>query len=174
MKRLPVNMNYLLIAGTVLLLVICYELAFKQTIEAWSAHSQLKQQVTLGSDISLQPSYLNRKNSNLDKIIAAYTQDSVTFKNNVVNVIAALADRQKVKLTIIPSDDVLYHTPLFIIQKLSLEGSFFDLLKLTDTLQRTRNIGIIRSASWKIKKTIGENQKSQKVILELYMEIYRK
>jgi hypothetical protein len=174
MDRLgQINKQYLLIGGTILLLALSYQLAFKNTLNAWSLHRQLQQDLSQSTDISTQPAYVARKNRNLDQIIKAYQLDSVTFRNNAVNTIARLAEQEQVKLTVIPTDDAIYHTPHFIIQKLNFEGGFFALLKLADILQSTPGIGMLRSASWKTQKQSPADEKSKKLSLEIYMEIYR-
>lgn len=165
--------TYLLIAGTILLLLISYELAFKKTVSAWQLHRQLQQQLTAATDMSTAPDYLFRKNKNLDQLIKSYRLDSVTFRNNVVNTIAGLAEQEQVKFTIIPADDPLYHPPRFIIQKLDFEGDFFSLLKLVNSLQTASGVGILRSVSLKTKKLIPGDDRSKKLNLEIYMEICR-
>lgn len=164
---------YFVVAGSLLLATICYELAFKKTFEAWQTHVHLAQEALQASDISTAPVYLARKNSNLDQIINTYKMDSVNFRNNVVNKIADLAEQQKVKFTIIPADDPLYHTPRFILQKLDFEGDFFSLLKLSNQLQETSGIGMLRSVSWKAKKLAQNDARDKKLVLEVYMEISR-
>ncbi|MES2275326.1 MAG: hypothetical protein V4592_04840 [Bacteroidota bacterium] len=173
MVKLPfVNKQYWLIAGTALLLVICYQLAFKNTLQAWAVHRQLQQQLLQSADVSTEPAYIARKNNNLDQIIKTYRIDSVIFRNNVVNDIARLAEQEQVKLTVVPADDALYHTPRFIIQKLNFEGGFFPLLKLVDQLQNTPGIGMLRSIAFKTQK-LSSGESAKKLNMEIYLEIYR-
>jgi hypothetical protein len=171
-----VKQQYLIIGGSLLLAILCYELAFKKTFDLWRTHSRLTQELQQSSDISTSPAYLARKNANLDQIINAYRMDSVSFKNNAVNKIADLADRQKVKFTAVPTDDPLYHAPGFILQKLDFEGDFFPLLQLVHQLQATTGIGMLRSVSWMKKKVISGDpvhNDNKKLVLEVYMEIAR-
>lgn len=168
--------QYLIVVGSLILAVFCYELAFKKTFELWRMHSRLTQELQQSSDLSTSPGYLARKNENLDHIINSYRMDSVSFRNNAVNKIADLADQQKVKFTIVPADDPLYHAPGFILQKLDFEGDFFSLLKLVNKLQATANIGMLRSVSWMAKKSLSEDpihNSNKKLVLEVYMAIAR-
>ena len=165
-----------MVAGSLILAVFCYELAFKKTLELWRTHSRLTQELQQSSDLSTSPGYLARKNENLDHIISAYRLDSVSFRNRAVNEIADLADQQQVKFITVPADDPLYHAPGFILQKLDFEGDFFSLLKLVNKLQATAGIGLLRSVSWMTKKSLSEDpvhNNGKKLILEVYMEIAR-
>ncbi len=172
-KLAVINKQYLLLGGTCLLLIIGYEIAFKNTLNSWKLNQKLQQQLTQANDISAEPGYLSRKNKNLDQIIRSYQLDSLVFRNNVMNKIADLAEPLGIKLITIPSDDVVYHTPQFIVQKLDFEGDFFSLLKLVNKIQTTAEIGILRSVSWKAKKTPLQNLSTPKLDLEIYMEMYR-
>ncbi|GAB3910000.1 hypothetical protein [Mucilaginibacter boryungensis] len=165
--------SYLLIGGSLLLLLIGYQFAFKTTLAMWQEHTQLAAQLVPTADMSVQPAYLWRKSANLDKIIKNYKLDSAVFRNNVINRVSALAEINHVKLTGVPMDDPLYHTPHFIIQKLIFTGDFFDLLKMVNQLQNTNGIGMLRSVAWKQEKSQFREMKSKKLDLEVFLEIYR-
>jgi len=173
LKKLPFKKNHLLIAGIFILLWIGYNLAFKLTIAAWQINRQLKTQLRQSADISYQPAYLERKNANLSKIINLYRADTVSFRNNSISIISGIAEKENVKLSEVPTQDPFYHTDQFIIQKLGFEGVFFSLTKVFKQLQATNNIGIIRSATYKLTglKTNMDNDK--KLMLEVCLELAR-
>ncbi|RYZ88695.1 MAG: hypothetical protein EOP04_08710 [Proteobacteria bacterium] len=171
LKSLQLKKDYLLIGATLLLLLISYRFAFKNTIDAWEVNYQLKAQLAHSSDIGYQPEYLERKNKNLETIFKSYKVDTISFRNNAVSTISLLAEKENVKLIDVPVQDIAYLTDRSIIQKLNFEGDFFGLTSLVNRLESTKDIGFIRSINWKKVETHGSTQEKKAIILELFMEI---
>ncbi len=172
-KQLPVKKEYLFIVSVVVLLLISYQLAFKKTIEVWQINKQLNAQIAQASDLSTQPAYLDRKNANLSKIIGFYKTDTVAFRSNTINTISSITEKENVKLSEVPLQDPLYHNDKFIIQKLSFEGDFFALIKVIDQLQATKNIGEIRSCTFKTVVNKSTNRDVKQLFVEVYFMIVR-
>lgn len=170
LDKLPIKKEYILIAGAVLLLLVSYELAFKKTIEAWQIHRRLSAQLTQGTDLSVQPAYLERKDKNLDKIISGYQIDTVSFRSTIISTISLLAEREGVKLSALPVQDPLFRSDQFIIQKLGFEGDFFSLTKVLNRLRLTKGVGMIRSFAYKMPSGKNEETKGP-LILEVYLVI---
>lgn len=170
LDKLPLKKEYLLIVGSILLLLLSYQLSFKKTIEAWQINKQLKQQLSRGNDLSYQPAYVERKNKNLTAILNNYKTDTVAFRSNTISAIALIAEKQHVKLSEVPLQDPLYHTDQFIIQKLNFEGSFFALTKVLNSLLATHQIGIVRSATYRVTGLNSNSNQQKKLILEVYLE----
>jgi|GEM_PF-592287 len=172
LKQLNIKKEYGLIAASVLLLLIAYQVAFKRTIEAWQMHRDLKHQVQQSGDLSVQPGYLGRKNRNLDKIIALYKADNVNFRSNVLSTISSIAEQNNVKLSEVPSQDPVNYTSQYFVQKISFEGDYFALEKTLDRLHSTFQIGMIRSATLKNVGLRNRNDTPQKTVMEVYLEIF--
>jgi len=170
LKQIPLKKEYLLIAASIVLLLLCYQLAFKKTIAAWQLNMQLKSQIAQASDISYQPAYLERKNNNLSKIISRYKTDTVTFRSNTISAISSIAENENVKLSEVPLQDPQYHTDLFIIQKLNFEGSFFALTRVFNQLQATCGIGAVRAATYRVTGAGSSANGEKKLVLEVYLE----
>jgi len=170
LKNLPIKKEYLLLIASFILLIIGYELAFKKTIAAWQVNKQLKEQITQASDLSYQPAYLERKNRNLTQIISRYKTDTIAFRSNSISSISTIAEKENVKLSEVPLQDPLYHTDLFIIQKLNFEGNFFSLTKTLNTLQSTNGIGVVRAAAYKSVRAGSSTDDAKKLVLEVYLE----
>jgi hypothetical protein len=171
LSKLPIKNEYLLIIGAFLLLLLGYELAFKNTVEAWQTNKELKQKLSSSLSMGDQPDYLERKSSNLDKLIKLYQADTTSLRNNLINSLSLLADRQNVKLAEVPVQDATFSSAHFIIEKLQFEGDYFALLKMTDLLQKQNSIGIIRSENWKVTGLKNNGDKIRKLVLEVYLEI---
>ncbi|MDP9080015.1 MAG: hypothetical protein M3O71_21525 [Bacteroidota bacterium] len=169
LEKLPVKKEYLLIGGAILLLLLSYQLALKKTVEAWQIHRQLTGQLTQGTDLSVQPAYLERKNRNLDKIIGSYKTDTVAFRSTMISTISLLAEREGVKLSTLPMQDPLFHSDKFIIQKLGFEGDFFSLTKVLNRLRLTNGVGMIRSFVYKTPSGRSKETESRQIFLEIYL-----
>lgn len=156
-----------------ILLVICYQLAFKKTIGAWELNKRLKSQLEQSSDVSIQPGYTERKNTNLDRILDLYKADTMNFRSNTISKISLVADAENVKLAEVPSRDPIYSNGQFLIQKLDFEGDYFSLMKVFQRLSQTKEIGIIRSAVFKGRRE-ADSEKAKKLVMELYFETLNK
>jgi len=173
LKKLPIKNEYALLIGTLLLLMMGYELAFKKTFEAWQINKELKATLSASQGLGSQPDYLERKNSNLDKLIKLYQADTSALRNNLLNSVTLLADRQNVKLAEVPAQDASFTSAHCMIEKLDFEGDYFSLLKMSSLLQKQSSIGIIRSENWKVTGIKNNGDKIKKLVLEVYLEISR-
>lgn len=173
LKNIPIKKEYLLVAGTIIAVLICYQLAFKKTIMAWQLNKQLNTQLTQASDLNVQPAYLERKSANLSKITALYKTDTTAFRSNVISNIAGIAEKENVRLSEVPLQDPSYNTDKFIIQKLDFEGDFFSLTKVLKQLQSTPQIGMLRSVTYKSIGIRSNSDESKKLVLEVYLELVK-
>jgi len=170
-KKIPVKNEYLLVAATLLLFLISYQLAFKKTIEYWQLNNGLKAKLAQSNNIAIQPEYLERKNANLNKLIGLYMADTSALRNNLINIISLLADKENVKLAEVPVQDVTNVSEHFIIERLHFEGDYFSLMRLSEKLQQENGIGIIRSESWKVNEINMSSNRIKKLSLEVLLEI---
>jgi len=173
LKQIPVKKEYLLIAATLILLLVSYRFAYKNTIEAWALNKELIIKLAQSNDLSYQPGYLERQEANLNKIVNSYKADTALFRSNIISTIAAIAEKENVKLTGVPVQDAAYHTDHFIVEKLEFEGDFFSLVKVADQLQNTQNIGIMRCEDFKTISDRSGTNEVKKLVLEIYLEILR-
>ena len=171
LKKIAVKNEYFLIAGTLLLLFLSYELAFKKTLEAWQLNSNLKSRLLQSNNIAVQPEYLKRKNTNLDKLIGLYKADTTVLRNNLINIVSLLANKENVKLSEVPVQDPANISEHFIIERLHFEGDYFSLMRLSEKLQKENNIGMVRSESWKVSELNTSSNKVKKLGLEMLLEI---
>jgi len=170
-KRIPFNNTYLLIAATVLLLLMSYQLAFKHTLSAWQVNSDLKARLAASIQPAFEPGYLVRKSKNLAKIMELYKVDTSSLRNNFINEVSLLADRHNVKLSGVPVQNVTDAADHFIIEKLEFDGDFFSLLKLSEAMEQQNGIGMLRSETLRLTEVRNGNDKLKKIILEVYLEV---
>lgn len=173
LNKIPLKKDYLLGISALLLLVISYQLAFKKTIEAWQINKKLKSELVQAADLGVEPAYIERKNNNLSKVLGLYKADTVAFRNNTINTISAIAERENVKLSGVPSQDPLFYNEKFTIQKLSFSGGYFALTKVFAQVEKTPGIGRIRSATYKVLNPQQTGGSGRTLSLELYFEMVK-
>ena len=160
-----------MIAGTIVLLYISYQLAFKKTIGAVRIHQRLSAAITSASDLSYQPGYMERKSKNLDAIINKYQMDSLSLRGNTIARVSAIADKEHVKLSEVPDQDPLYRNEHFIIQRLDFEGDYFSLTRMLHQLESTDGMGVPRSMVWKAVDKVPGNHTDKKLVLQVCFEM---
>jgi hypothetical protein len=144
-KLFLVRKDLVLAIGTLLLVIACYQLAVKQTVQLWQLHRQLVLQAGEADGVSYQPDYLERKSRNLDVVLKRFQTDTMAFHNQVINNIALIAEKNGVRLKEVPDTDPSLTHPRFILQKLIFQGDYFALMRLLAELETTADIGVIRS-----------------------------
>ncbi|MHB8209082.1 hypothetical protein [Mucilaginibacter sp.] len=173
LKKLPVKKEYLLLIATILLLLVSYQLAFKKTIAAWQLNNSLEKRLPQSNDLTIQPDYLERKNKNLDKLIGLYKADTTALRNNMINIVSLLADKEGVKLSEVPVQDIANISDHFIIERLRFEGDYFALMKLSDRLGQESGIGMVRSEILKVTEVNTSSNKIKKLGLEVMLEMVK-
>jgi hypothetical protein len=173
LKNIVFKKEYLLICGTIILLIASYRLAFRKTIEQWHLHSELKAKLANANNANYQPDYVQRKNSNLNKIIRLYKADTGLFRNNSVNTVSLIAQHNNASVVNIPLQDMQQDTGRIITEELTLNGNYFNLLKTATALQDAQGVGWMRAMSiGKLKAPNGLGE-STKLKMELYVEIIK-
>ena len=170
MYRRYFKKEYVFISAIIILLITCYQFAFKETISAWQLNKQLRYQLQQSSDVSMQPGYIERKNANLSRILDLYKADTLDFRNNAISKISSVAETDNVKLAEAPTRDPIYSNGQFFIQRLDLEGDYFSLMKVFDRLGQIKDAGIVRSVVFKQKRD-RKKEKGKDLVMELYFEV---
>lgn len=172
LKQLLFKKNFLLAGGSLLLLLVCYQFAFKRTLDAWQLNRQLTEQLGSGNDLGYQPGYLDRKGRNLDRILELYRSDTTLFRSGTISTIAVLAAKYKVKLTVVPARDAIYQRDHSVIQKLGFEGDFFALNRFLNQLESSTGIGMPVAVDLKTQRK-GINPDQQRLMMDVYMVILK-
>jgi hypothetical protein len=173
MKQL-IDKKYLLPAATILMLLVCYQFAFRNTIEEWRLNNKLKTELLQASHLSYQPDFMGRKGRNLSIILNSFKVDTASFRATVVNQIASIGQQENVRLAEVPAQEAIYHTDHFIIQRLKLEGDFFSLLKVLPKLENADYTGFLRSVEIKAVKQHTAKGELQKLVMDVAVEIVKR
>lgn len=170
LKYWPFKKDYLLVALAIFLAIVCYRFAIQNTLSAWRLNRELTGQLQESHDLSYQPGYLERKNKNLDRVLSLYVSDTTLFRSNTISVIAVLAEKNKVKLTGVPAQELFFHTEKSIMQRLSFEGDFFALISFLNQLESLDGVGIPKSVVFKTERKEIQLE-TNRLLMEVYMEI---
>ncbi|QEM09148.1 hypothetical protein [Mucilaginibacter rubeus] len=171
LKYWPFKKDYLLVLIIALMVTAGYKLAFKRTMEARSLNKEFKEQLKQQHSVADQPGYTERKDTNLARIIGLYRVDTVTFRNNAINSIALIAEKNNVKFISAPLQEKRYHTEKYMLQKLSFSGDFFSLLKLLNQLQAAKGTGMIRSCSFRVPSGRASPEVAKSVLLDIVFQV---
>jgi len=172
MEKIIRDKKYMLWAGLAVFMFICYQLAFKPTIEAWNYNQELKERAAASNTANGKPLYQVRKKRNLDTLIARFRIDTAVFRNQVLTRTGLVSQKQNVRLTDIPMPDALSSAGGYLVQKLILEGKYADLLRTLDQLRSTAEIGFIRSVALQMPDR-DKPAKQQVLHMTVYVETIR-
>jgi hypothetical protein len=163
------------ILATVALLLwilgICY--AFYPGVLAYQQNKELNAQINNDGELSYQPTYLQRKNKNLDKVLLLYQTDHNDYRSLLLSTLSAVADKEQVAVVEVPQDNsaIADSTQQYTILKVGMEGDYRKLTRFYDQLQGVQGLGRIRSALYTRPHLGTMNNTSSKLRLYLFMEV---
>ena len=161
--------NGLLLVAMVLVLLLSWNLAFRNTYNAFLTNQRLSVQAANPESLAYHSGYLQEKNALLDSIVQVYTADSAIWHNSFwMNVGKA-----------VPSEGirVIYQAEAnrnaenissgILQEQISFESDFRSLLVLLDTLDKQKETGYINSVSFvrdKSKRTTDTEKLRMRVV----------
>ena len=157
---------YMSLGGSILLLILSYQLSFKETIKEYREHKSLE--IVAANLESLDDQIMRWKSMNLNLENAfGDSNDYENFQENLLNKVGHLCDSLKLVL-------VDFSEPFSGIEKgyevetivLKIQGSFHPLLKLLNRLENNFAGGSLSSVQFKIEKNYKKNKE------ELYLNLY--
>jgi hypothetical protein len=173
LKILNIKKEYLLIGGSVLFFLVCYRFSFSHTVDAWKLRRELQHKITQAGDLTYQPGYLERKDNNLNHIIARFKIDTASMRSNMITTIALQAEKLNVKLSSVPVQPSTAPDDKYILQRLDFEGDFFSLCKLLQQLQSTDGTGLVRSVDFVSGKVVGGNTEAKVLGMRVFVVVVR-
>jgi hypothetical protein len=149
--------NIMLIIAGVLTLIGSYNLAFKKTLTVIELNRELKAASNPGNEaLAYTPEYLKRKEIALKSVLKLYQVEADSWQDNFWTVGSQLAAAKNVNVIFNPEvasqTDSLNKNPLVLNQTIQFDGHFPDLVRLTDTLEKSSSIGRITSLTISKKK----------------------
>lgn len=137
-------------------ILLCWVLAFSKTFDALRLNQDLTEQESLRNDISFNPVYTQRKLTALERILKAYQVKEELWSNTLWMKASAAAAKQgaTIDYTVLKTQE-RDTTLAGMAQSLHCYGSFTQLVKVIDTLERTPGIGKLSALQLKGPKDKG-------------------
>ncbi|MFD2916855.1 hypothetical protein [Psychroserpens luteus] len=165
------NKNILLIAGFVLALMICYQLAISKTIQQKEQYNDLKKQELLFENAPKKLSLLKQKQIYYDSLLTKYQLDGSSIQNNLlksINIFAEINNLEVINFLephIIIKNDLTIKTYEFVV-----EGYFNEINQLIFQLEQKTKFGEIVNLHFEKKKNFrsGKYYLQAKVLLRSY------
>lgn len=137
-------------------ILLCWVLAFSKTFEAIKLNYSLSEQESQRNDISFNPVYTQRKLRALEGILKGYQVKEELWSNTLWMKASAAAAKQgaTIDYTVLKVQE-RDTTLAGMAQSLYCYGSFTQLVKVIDTLERTPGIGKLAALQLKGPKDKG-------------------
>ncbi|OJW17955.1 hypothetical protein [Mucilaginibacter sp. 44-25] len=159
--------RYAVPVASILFLLLCYQLAFKKTLEAWQLHRRFQQELSTAQGIGSTPALMIRKQRNLDRIVQHFRWDTTSYRSSIIEQISKFSSAQKVGFHTLPQREPGLQSDQLQVERVVLNGTFPDLLKMLHTMEQTSSLGVVRSI-----KISSPDEHAEKKGNSLEMSVY--
>jgi hypothetical protein len=163
--------NILLIAGFVLALMICYQLAISETLQQKEQYNILKQQELLFKNAPKKLSLLKQKQMYYDSLLTKYQLDGSSIQNNLLKSINTFANINSIEVISFSEPHTMVQNDLTIkTYEFVLQGDFNDINQLIYQLEQKTKFGEIVNLHFEKKKNFrsGKSYLQAKVLLRSF------
>ncbi|HEY9001295.1 MAG TPA: hypothetical protein VIM89_08070 [Mucilaginibacter sp.] len=172
MQRGIMESKWILPAFVATLALLGYLLAFKNTIRAWQENTKINEMLATYTTPGRSIGYDKRRLTELGQLLGRLKADTAGFRSNTLSQVAEIAGKENVKLTEVPAAGLISQSRSIRLQKLSFEGDYFALLKALYRLEHAAGTGFIRSVALRKEVSLENDEKPQKMILDIYLETF--
>jgi hypothetical protein len=161
------NKLYLLLLSSLVFLMICYNLAFKNTIYEINSFKKNSRQLISLQDAPLQLQLLDKRLKDLEGSFSYGPQSENNLEVLLLGKATSLIRSSDLKITELPKNDI-YTKDGFVVntQQIVIQGSFIELVIFLHSIGSDRTIGNICSVDFYSQKEV------QTGINSLKMKIY--
>lgn len=165
--------NQLLIAAGIITLILAWQFAVKNTFTQIALYQQLNLQTNTSNAISHNPRYIAEKANLLNQLSQQYTQDSTTWKNQFwLNISTKVANKANI-IYQANAQSPGVDTNAIAREQIAFNTTFKNLVLITDTLQKAKDVGFLTSISLKTPKDNITNSPKQ-VLMQAVFSIVKK
>ena len=159
--------NKLLLPFTAVISLLCWYLAFSKTYTAVQVNRDLKAQTDTAIDLSFHPAYMQRKLTALKQILKSYQVNTTDWGNELWMKTSAMAMKHNagIEYTIAAVEQDTASRAK--IETIYCYGSFSQLVRLIDTIERSKNIGAIAALQLKSPKNEATGERAHQCVLQL-------
>ena len=166
------NKKAIMIFLMIVVVYLAYVFSFEKAISAFALNRQLKQTEHPGEEPDVAFPQLEKKHAFYQAVLKGYKVRREDRENRLWQSISAMAIAKNVDINFSPNlgnveKDTSETAKGIVAQKFIFKGSYFNMVKLLDTLEKAQGIGRIADAKLMKKKANGNEEKSDKLTLEL-------
>ncbi|RQO65407.1 hypothetical protein DBR40_23940 [Pedobacter sp. KBW01] len=153
---------------------LAYLFSFEKAISAVALNQQLKAAQQPGQEPDAAFPQLERKHAFYQSVLKGYKVRHEDRENRLWQSVSAMAIAKNVEINFSPNingaeKDTSEIARGIVAQKFIFKGSYFNIVKLLDTLAKSRGIGKIAGAKLVKKIANGNEEKTDKLSLELQL-----
>lgn len=163
--------NIALILGFVVVLLLCYQFALKNTFEQRRLYKQLQTQELLFKNTPQQLSLLNQKERHYDSLLQKYQLDGSSIQNNLLKTINNYAEVHDVKVISFLEPHVIAQNDLNVkTYDFTLEGDYNTINQFIYQLEQHTKYGEIIHIEFNKKKhyKTGRHYLQARVLLKSF------
>lgn len=162
--------NILAVIGFILMLFLCYKLAFNKSLEQKKQFKTLSKEVALLKNAPKQLLMLKKKELYCDSILAKYKLNKgASYQNNLLKVINSFTKKHNLTVISFNEPHVLHKKKLVIkTYKFIIKGHFNGINKLIYKLEQKTKFGEIINVHFEKKKNFksGSNYLQATILLK--------
>jgi len=163
--------NILLVAGFIISLFFCYQLAIYKTIMLKTEHNALKKEEQLFKNTPKQLSLLLQKQKYYDSLLNKYQIKGSSIQNNLLKTINSIADSSHLKVVrflephVIKNNEIMTKT-----YQVTIEGNYNNIIKLIHHLEQQTKFGEIINLDFEKNKNFrtGKYYLEAHVLLKIF------
>lgn len=141
------------LAGLVIALIICYQFAISNTLEARDKYRRLQDQQSLTADAPQQLSVLRQKQTYYDSLLSKYQLKGSSVQNNLLKTLNGYAKTHDLKVVAFMEPHISVRDQLTIkTYQFTLEGSYNGIMSLVHNLEQRTRFGEIINLNFERKK----------------------
>lgn len=145
--------NTILIVSFVLVLILCYQLTIKHTLQLKEQHSQLKREAASLKDSPQQLAILKQKNVYFDSLLTKFQLGGSSIQNNLLKIINTYANNNALKVVDFLEPHIYKNDNLTIkTYDFTLEGTYNNIHRLIYLLEQETKFGEVVSLHFEKKK----------------------
>ena len=164
--------NKFLLGGAVLLLLICYLFAFRNTIDLYQSNNAAEEKLEALKTAPQQIAALNKKLGFLNSRVKQYVRDDNFDQEDILVSISDFCKQNRLKIVEFPKserkqkEDIVIETFHFTV-----EGNYVNLVKLIYDIEVVNKIG--RIASLNFETQVDRRSKVKRLLVSVYLQNLR-
>jgi hypothetical protein len=171
-----VRKNKFLPPAAVVLLILCWVLAFDKTYEAIRINRELQSQMPGEEDIAYNPNHTERKLAALNKILKSYQINESDWSNQLWMRASAISAKYQVgidyTLTKVSADKDT--TQIGLAENLVCYGDYLQLVRIVDTLEKIQGIGRVSALQIKAPKEDATGERAKQCMMKIAFRGFNK